>query len=244
MMWLDPEPIAGSAAAIATLQAAGVPVLFVTNSSIKTARQIEAKLAAMDVDATDAVVSSATAVAQLVAPGDRVLVAGGPGIHEALDAAGAEAIADGPDTPTDGFDAIILGIHFDFDYAVMTRLCQAILGGARFLATNDDSSFPTPNGLVPGNGALVASVERATGLTADIAGKPHPAMVSLVRDRVGEHGIMVGDRPDTDGRFAYAMGYEFGLVLSGVTGAAALPVQPEPAFIAADLAELVAKRHG
>ena len=48
---------------------------------------------------------------------------------------------------------------------------------------------------------------------------------------------MVGDRADTDGRFAVALGYRFALVLSGVT--TALPVEPEPDLVAADLAALV-----
>ena len=50
---------------------------------------------------------------------------------------------------------------------------------------------------------------------------------------------MVGDRPDTDGRFARGLGFTFGLVLSGVTKQSDLPVDPEPDIVAADLAELV-----
>lgn len=55
---------------------------------------------------------------------------------------------------------------------------------------------------------------------------------------------MVGDRPDTDGRFARALGFDFGLVLSGVTGRADLPVEPEPDVIAADLGALVEETLG
>ena len=51
---------------------------------------------------------------------------------------------------------------------------------------------------------------------------------------------MVGDRPDTDGRFALALGYRFGLVLSGVTTAADLPTDPPGDLVAPDLATLVA----
>ena len=51
---------------------------------------------------------------------------------------------------------------------------------------------------------------------------------------------MVGDRPDTDGRFAVALGYRFGLVLSGVTGPADLPTDPPADLVADDLAALVA----
>ena len=71
----------------------------------------------------------------------------------------------------------------------------------------------------------------------EVAGKPYQAMADLVRARVGAHGVMVGDRADTDGRFALALGYRFALVLSGVT--TDLPVLPEPDLVAADLAGLV-----
>ena len=49
---------------------------------------------------------------------------------------------------------------------------------------------------------------------------------------------MVGDRPDTDGRFARALGYRFALVHTGVTPAG-VPVEPEPDLVAPDLSTLV-----
>ena len=52
-------------------------------------------------------------------------------------------------------------------------------------------------------------------------------------------GVCVGDRPDTDGRFARALGYRFVLVLSGVTTPADLPVDPEPDAVHPDLATAV-----
>jgi ribonucleotide monophosphatase NagD (HAD superfamily) len=72
-----------------------------------------------------------------------------------------------------------------------------------------------------------------------IAGKPHEAMCALVRDRLGPAGVVVGDRADTDGGFARALGYDFALVLSGVTTAADLPVEPEPVVVGADAAEVI-----
>jgi HAD superfamily hydrolase (TIGR01450 family) len=94
-------------------------------------------------------------------------------------------------------------------------------------------------GLLPGAGALVAFVATAAGREPEVAGKPHPPMASLVRSRYGELTVVAGDRPDTDGRFAKLVGARFGLVLSGVTSRADLPVEPAPDAVADDLAQLV-----
>lgn len=64
-------------------------------------------------------------------------------------------------------------------------------------------------------------------------------MVGLIRERLGSDGIVVGDRADTDGRFATALGYRFALVFSGVTTPADLPVDPEPWLVADDLLAVV-----
>jgi 4-nitrophenyl phosphatase len=135
------------------------------------------------------------------------------------------------------YDVVVVGFHRDFDYGRMQAASPAVRAGARLLATNDDATYPTPEGLIPGGGAILASVSTASAVVAEVAGKPHQPMADLLRHRVGDEGIVVGDRPDTDGRFAVTLGYRFALVLSGVT--TAVPVEPEPDVVAADLAELV-----
>ncbi len=107
------------------------------------------------------------------------------------------------------------------------------------MATNHDPTFPTPEGLVPGAGAIVASIEVATGVAAQVCGKPHEPMVDLVHHLVGVDGVVVGDRADTDGAFAEALGFGFALVFSGATSPADLPVEPAPRHTADDLSSLV-----
>ena len=99
-----------------------------------------------------------------------------------------------------------------------------------------------PAGPIPGGGSILAAVATAAGVEPVVAGKPHPPMADLVRNRL--HGdldgsVVVGDRPSTDGLLAAALGVRFALVLSGVTKADDLPVEPDPAEIASDLASLV-----
>ncbi len=111
------------------------------------------------------------------------------------------------------------------------------------MATNTDPTYPSERGLLPGAGALVAAVATATGCSPMVAGKPERPAADLVRSRFGSVGIMVGDRPETDGAFAVALGYDFGLVLSGVT-ASAEGVLPVPQLVAPDLQSLVSTHIG
>ncbi|MGH9230725.1 MAG: HAD-IIA family hydrolase, partial [Acidimicrobiales bacterium] len=181
----------------------------------------------------DDVVTSAMAAATLLEPGERVLVAGGPGVAEAVTRRGGDPVREGD------ADAVIVGYHRDFDYERLRLAMTAVLHGARLIATNDDATYPTPEGPIPGGGSLAAAVAYASGATATVAGKPHRPMADLVRTIAGEEGTVVGDRPETDGTFAAALGYRFALVLTGVTSESDLPVHPEPAVVAPSLADLV-----
>ncbi len=112
-------------------------------------------------------------------------------------------------------DVVLVGFHRDFDYERMRVASTAVRRGARLVATNDDATYPTPDGLIPGAGSILAGIERASGVRAEVAGKPYPAMAAAVAARLdGTGGVVVGDRPDTDGRFAVAMGFRFALVLT------------------------------
>jgi len=233
VIWLADQPIAGAADAVARLRAAGEEVAFVTNNSAVPRADVEAKLARFGIEPRDGVVTSAMAAAELIHPGERVLMCAGPGARSAAETRGATVVTDGD------ADVVLVGFHRDFDYERMRVASVAVMRGARLVATNDDATYPTPDGPIPGGGAILASIVRATGVDPIVAGKPYAPMVELVRSRLGANGVAVGDRPDTDGRFAVALGYRFGLVLSGVTTADDLPVHPPPDVVAADLAQLV-----
>lgn len=232
VVWLADAPIRGAADAIARLRATGEPLVFVTNNSNQPVGEVEAKLARQGVPATGDVITSAMAAARLLVPGERVLVCGGPGVVEAVGRAGAAVIREGD------ADAVLVGFHRDFDYERLRVAATAVLRGARLLATNDDATYPTPEGPIPGGGAILASIVTATGAVPTVAGKPHAAMVDLVRERLGTRGVMVGDRPDTDGRFARALGFDFALVHTGVTAATTV-VDPPPDVAGPDLARVV-----
>ncbi len=235
VMWRGHQPILGSAEAIAVLQRDPAnTVIFATNSSARTPDDVSAQLAAHGVDSLGQVVTSAQAAATLIKPGETVYPIGQKGLRQALDNAGAQ-LMEGPEV-----DAVVVGMAQDFNYEMMTVATKAVIEhGARLIATNTDATYPGAEGIYPGNGALVAAIETATGQRAQVAGKPHAPMAELIRSRYGATGICVGDRPDTDGLFALTLGHAFALVLSGVTQHNDLPVHPNPDHVAADLWSLV-----
>jgi HAD superfamily hydrolase (TIGR01450 family) len=233
VVWLGADPIDGAAAAVARLRDAGEDLVFVTNNSSERRAAYEERLGAQGIPADGAVVSSATIAASLVEPDETALVCAGPGVVEALSDRGVQTVHDGD------ADVVVVGFHRDFDYERMRAASVAVMRGARLLATNDDATYPTPDGPIPGGGAILASIVRATGVEPVVAGKPYPPAADFVRHRLGPEGVVVGDRPSTDGGFAVALGYRFALVLSGVTTRGDLPVQPTPALVADDLGAAV-----
>ena len=235
VVWLSHEPIPGSVDAIAALRAGGHRVLFVTNNSSARVEVQEASLLAIGIPAEGDVLTSANAAALLIEPGERVLVCGGEGVIQAVVGRGAVVV----DHDGERADVVMVGFHRTFDYEAMLRASRAVLNGARLIGTNDDATYPTPDGPIPGGGAILASIVTASGVVPIVAGKPHAPMAALVRATIGESAakaaVMVGDRPETDGLMAQTLGCRYAHVESGVTAPGTVVV-PTPDMIESDLA--------
>jgi len=239
VVWLGEDVIPGVPEAIERLRAAGHRLLFLTNNSSRKVADLVTKFDGMGVPVeADEIVTSAQAAASMLEPGTVALVCAGDGVREALHARGVKMIDKGE------ADAVVVGFHKDFDYGRLNAAYQALRRGARLIGTNDDTTYPTPDGPIPGGGALLAAVAAAGGVEPEVAGKPYQPMADAVRARLGgdaDEGIVVGDRPDTDGLIAQRLGLPFALVFTGVTSEGDLPVEPEPVKTAPDLATLVAQ---
>lgn len=228
VVWLSHEPIAGSVEAIAALRSAGHRVLFVTNNSYAKVAQQQDTLNSIGVPAVGDVLTSSGAAATLLKRGQRVLVAGGPGVVEAVENAGAIVAGrtdDGSSLESQSvsdaeIDAVIVGFHRTFDFESMRRASAAVRAGATLIGTNDDATYPTSNGVIPGGGSILAAIATASGVAPIIAGKPFAPMGDLVRQVLNVRDLsscwMVGDRYSTDGAFAKTIGAKFALVSSGV----------------------------
>lgn len=234
VIWLAGEPIDGVGAAVGRLRAAGASVLFASNNSSPTIDELRRRLTRAGIDAVpEEIVTSGQAAATMIDPGQRALVLGDDGVLQALAARGVEVVTSAP------ADVVVVGWTHAFDFQLLTLALRTVRSGARLIGTNEDPTHPTPDGLLPGAGSLLAAVATASGVEPTVAGKPHQPLARLVADRVDRVAVVVGDRPSTDGALARHLGAPFALVLSGVTSASDLPATPEPDALGADLGAVV-----
>jgi HAD superfamily hydrolase (TIGR01450 family) len=240
VIWLTGEPIEGVGEAVRALRVAGNRVLFATNNSAPTRAVLHARMKNCGITTTDEdLLSSADVAAGMLAVGSRAMVLADEGVNEALQRRGVTVIDDsGP------VDAVVVGWTRSFSFDTIAAAANRVREGARLIGTNEDPTLPTPQGLLPGAGALLAAVAPASGAAPEVAGKPHPPTAEAIRALASDLVVMVGDRPSTDGVLAQQLGIPFALVLSGVTGADAIPAHPKPEFVAPDLAALVRSELG
>jgi 4-nitrophenyl phosphatase len=238
-------PIEGSAEAIAEIRAKGIRTIFATNNATKTVDQYLDHLAAFGVSAaSEELVTSAVVAAEKIAErgwtGKPTLVVGGAGIRGALLGLGMQLLEGEAAREA---ELVVLSGTSRFDYEDLKIAAMAIRAGAGFIATNNDATFPAPDGLWPGAGALLAAVQVASGRSAEVMGKPYlPMMETVARRLDADLAIgMVGDQPATDLQGAVVMGWTTILVLSGVTDAdAARKTEPAPDLVVPDLRALSA----
>ncbi|MEN0644594.1 TIGR01457 family HAD-type hydrolase [Alkalicoccobacillus gibsonii] len=203
-----------------------LPYLFVTNNSTKTPEIAAAHLRKLSIPATpEHVYTSAMATASYIReqnPEARIYVIGEAGIREACRHAGlVEA--------TENVDFVVVGLDRELTYQKIKQASLLIQQGATFIATNQDHALPTEEGLVPGNGSIVAAIASASGTKPMFVGKPEALIMTqaLRKLRLGaDETIMVGDNYRTDIMAGLNAGIDTMLVLSGVTTEADLPQLP------------------
>ena len=234
---LGSTPIPGAGAALTRLRNAGIEVLFITNNSTKTRTRVAERIAetAGYATAPETIISSGWATGRYLADKvDRAYVVGAEGLRSTLQETGMTLTEDWSEA-----DAVVMGLDFEVTFQVLVEATLAVQNGAAFYATNTDNSFPTPEGLYPGAGALVAVVETATGIPAIPCGKPNEPMRKMMADFVDGNAIMVGDRPETDLALGKAEGWATALVLSGVTQAVdEVPTEFRPDLVLDSIADL------
>jgi NagD protein len=236
----EEHPIPGADRFLARLQERGTPFLVLTNNSIYSRRDLAARLRASGLAVPEeAIWTSALATAGFLEdqrPGGSAFVIGEAGVTTALHQAGYTLTERSP-------DYVVLGETRTYSFERITRGIRLILGGARFIATNPDTTGPSPDGVLPATGSVAALISRATGVAPYFVGKPNPLMIRSALNAIDAHSestAMIGDRMDTDIVAGLEAGLETVLVLTGVTVREDTERHPyRPSRIVDSIAELI-----
>lgn len=221
VLWRGDEPLPGLRPFFALVRERGLPLVLATNNSSKSPADYVAKLAKMGVDGVreDQIVTSGTTTLHYLRTtypaGTPVHVVGGTSFKQMVAAAGFPLVDDAP-------RAVIVGLDPEATYDRLKRAALLLRAGADFIGTNADKTFPSPEGLVPGAGSLLALLITATDRQPLVMGKPAAPMFAEALARLGTQPgrtLMIGDRLDTDIAGAAALGLPTAMVLTGVNAA-------------------------
>lgn len=245
VVYLGNSAINGATQTIEWLKAHGKGIVFITNDPRSSPREYAEKLQSMGITAeADDVITSVMAVVYYIKKnfstvGKTAYVVGTASMKEEISKAG---LILKEDELAQGCDFVIVGGHPDFNYREMKIASLAVRRGAIFIATNRDPAFPTLEGLVPGTGAILASIETASGKTAISVGKPERIMfeAALAKLPPSKKTAVVGDRLDSDILGGKNSGLSTILALSGSTKREELQgstIQPD--YVIESLADLI-----
>lgn len=241
VLWRGDQPIGELRLIFKALRRKDLKFVLATNNATRSIQQFQAKLAGFNVDVSaEEIINSPVATGiylkKRFPQGGKVFVIGESGL--------AATLADyGFEHSDQHVLAVVAAMDRSITYAKLARATLLIRSGVPFIGTNPDRTYPIPEGLVPGAGAILAAIETATDCKPTIIGKPSPEMylAALRRmDIAAEQALVVGDRLETDIAGAQELGCQTALVLSGVSSLdQANQWHPPVDLVVKDLATLV-----
>jgi 4-nitrophenyl phosphatase len=234
VLWHGRDPMPGLVEFFQFLRQRDIQFVCATNNASTLAEKLAERLQGWGADVQPhEIVTSSTATADyleaILPAGARLYVIGMEGLRVPLRNKGFEFAED-------NVEAVVVGIDWNVTYNHLKRAALNIRAGAKFIGTNSDRTFPNPEGIVPGNGALLAAIEIATDVKPIVIGKPEPVLYQTAlkgMNAVPEQTLVLGDRLETDILGAVRLNLRSALVLSGVTTReqlAASDYQPDGVF--------------
>lgn len=235
VLYRGSTPLPDARAFITWLRDRDISFRLVTNNATLTPQQYVEKLSAMGIEiGAGEVFTSALATGMYLRDHRNgtasAQVIGETGLRTAVEGSGLRLV------DRDG-DWVVVGLDRTVTYDKLASAALALERGARFVGSNPDTSFPTERGLVPGAGALLATLVATTGRQPVVIGKPEPLMLELaMRDAGGTlfDTAMLGDRLDTDIAAAERIGMTSILILTGVSKRDDLSHTPTPPDLVVD----------
>jgi 4-nitrophenyl phosphatase len=246
VLWKDQTPLTNLKNIFKKLEVASIGFAFATNNSTKTPVEYQKKIAQFGVHISpDQVITSGTNLAALL---QETYPAGGP-LYIIGENGLIEILKDyGFYFQESSVLAVAGGLDRSVTYDQLKKATILINHGSPFYFTNLDPSYPSPEGNIPGAGAIKIAIEAATGVKAITPGKPEPFMfLNALKylKSTPQETLVVGDRLDTDILGGLKTGCKTALILTGVTNLADLKTSTiQPNYVYQTVDELIVSLEG
>ena len=235
---LHDRAVPGAAEALADLRRRSLPHRLLTNTSRRSRRATAAALAAAGLPGSPGLVLTPAVLAR------RLILASGraeafllvpPEAREDL-----EGVREEEEAPA---WVVVADVGSGFTHERLSAAFRCLRRGARLLALHRNPCWRPADGVdwVLDAGAYVAALEYASGLAAEVVGKPSPAFFRLALAEIGlppEQVLVVGDDPRTDVAGAAAVGCRTLLVRTGPSAGGLPAAGPGADRVAGSVAEL------
>ncbi|KAF3982549.1 MAG: HAD-IIA family hydrolase [Methylococcales symbiont of Hymedesmia sp. n. MRB-2018] len=230
VLWQGNYPLPGLDDFFRCLRKQSIPFILATNNSSLTQTQYLTKLSSMGVAVSnDEILTSSMATAyylneQVIPSETSLFIIGEEGLRLPLIEQGFNLInidqlkdCDPNDVSP---DYVVCGLDREITWEKMAIANLYLCAGAKFIASNGDTSLPLEVGTVPGNGATLAALQASSAISPIVIGKPQAIMYQQAIKFLGvgkENTIAIGDRLDTDILGAVNTGIRSIMVLTGIS---------------------------
>lgn len=210
VLYIGDRRLSGAREALARLQASGLPLAYLTNTTRQTRERIQSKLAKMGfVVPEEAIFTAPRAVRAHIESHDLTPLLL---IHPGLEPEFADLVGSNP-------DVVVLGDAGDaFTYQALNRAFRLLMTGAPLIAMGNNRYFQEPEGLSLDIGPFLAALEYGADAKGLVLGKPAPEFFHAAVDSLGcrrEEVIMIGDDALADVEGALKAGLQAILVRTG-----------------------------
>lgn len=215
--------VPGVAGMLARLRKSGLSVRVTTNTTRRPRVDVSRALARAGIAVTEDEIVVPASIAR------RRILGSGRTRAALFVADGCRADFEGVEPDTEAPDWVVMGdLGAGYTWEVLNTAFRCVARGAPLLALHKNRSWlSAPDQLVLDAGPFVAAVEYASGVTAEIVGKPSRTFFELAIAELAlepREVLVVGDDVETDGAGGRAAGCRVALVRTGKLGRGSLPV--------------------
>lgn len=215
VLYVDKNPIFGAKETLARLEEMGYRYRFISNTTSKSRRTLATFLAGLGFEIpeekilTPAVVAAERLRSEM---GRRCFFITRRDVLDDFEDAGV-VVSD------EKVDYVVVGdAEADFTYERLNRAFRLVMDGSKMIALEKDRHWMGAEGLKLAAGPFVSALEYASGVEAEVVGKPSPQFFEVALRDLGasaEEAAMIGDDVTSDVGGAKAAGMMGILVRTG-----------------------------